>query len=257
MITPTDFTLLDSINYALSLAIDQTKGIYFLSYNHVSNKYSVHSLNDLWKTIDINNIRLDNIFKISLEHSQGIRGENEPYIITDFEELNETTSTRRLEITKDFTFKKFDHIQRKWIDNNVNFKSLFNSLPTPQRWNKFKKDIRNINDQSGVITTGVMNARREVVPQNPFPYHNHMKELFMYSNVIQFKVRGEINRHAGEICWLNLNPNDSLYYKHTGAWLILRTTHRIEQEEYITTVQAARLDRLPDQRGPQGFVKNV
>jgi hypothetical protein len=240
-ITPTSYTLLDSIRYLLSIAVDSDNGFYFFNHDHIKNEYNITSLKQLYSKLrngENDELNVNNIFILPSVHfiATGVIGRQG---IQEFTELNMNGADVTTELLKPFSFQTYDYITRSFKEVNINFNKLAGTLPTPQS-NSYRN---NINPPLKEITDiNNFNYQRERDPINSFSYYFSVAKLFMWNRVAEFKVFGNIERKAGDLIFISIPEADEHYEQLNGYWYILRCSHEFDKKTYYNYIQACRVD---------------
>lgn len=252
-ITPSSFNLLDSIRYLLSIAIDPDNGFYFFIYNHIDEEYELISLKQLYASLNIDQLDPRNIMVIPSQNYYPT-GVISRQVIHEMTELNVNGADTSTELLKPFALAQYDYVSRKSTFKNINFKKLKGTLPDPQG----KSFKNNINEPAkGIIDIGKLNYQREKEPTNDFSYYFSMAKTFMWNNVIEFKIYGNIERMAGEIIYLTVPEVDKYHEKLGGFWYVLRVQHLFNKKTYYNVVQACRVDRKIVETNKETFIQNT
>lgn len=235
-ITPTSYNLLDSIRYLLSIGIDPNNGFYFFIRNHIEANYELISLKQLYNNITIDEIPSRNIMILPSKffYPTGNIGRQ---AVHELKEINVNGADTNTEMLKPYAFTTYDYVKREFNSINVNFNKLVGTLPDPQS-TSFNN---NLNPPPTEISN--LNYFREKTPINTFDYYFSMTKLFMWTNVIEFKIYGDIERKAGEIMFINVPEGDEYNEKIGGYWYILRVKHMFDKKTYYNYIQACRIDR--------------
>ncbi len=252
-ITPTSFNLLDSIRYLLSIAIDPDNGFYFFIYNHIEDEYELVSLKQLYASLDLDELPARNVMIIPSQHYYPT-GVISRQVIHELKELNVNGADTSTELFKPFSFTKYNYINREFTTNDINFNKLKGTLPNAQN----KSFRNNINEPAkGIVEIGRLNYQREKDPVNNFTYYFSMARAFMWNNVIEFKIYGDIERKAGEVLFLTIPESDTYHEKLGGYWYILRVQHLFNKQTYYNYIQACRVDRKVVETNKELFIQNT
>lgn len=252
-ITPTSFNLLDSIRYLLSIAIDPDNGFYFFIYNHIEDEYELVSLKQLYSSLESKELEPRSLMIMPSQHYYPT-GVISRQVIHELKELNVNGADTSTELFKPFSFTKYNYIDRKFTTNDINFNKLKGTLPNAQG-DSFRN---NINEPAkGIIEIGKLNYQREKDPINNFTYYFSMARAFMWNNVIEFKIYGNVERKAGEIIFITVPEADTFHEKLAGYWYVLRVQHLFNKQTYYNYIQACRVDRKVVETNKELFIQST
>ena len=136
----------------------------------------------------------------------------------------------------------------------MNFRNLENSLPTAQG-KGFRNNINTVHKTIG--ENSIYNNNRERPNNNSTIHYYSMLKMFLYSNVIEFKIHGDIERKAGEIIQINIPEGDEHHEKYVGYWYVLRVYHKFDKNNYYNFIQACRIDKKVVNTNKALFTQNT
>jgi hypothetical protein len=235
-ITPTNYTLYDSILYNLKRAINDKFGFYFIKFDPIQKKYSIESLKDILDSKAV--ITTDNTLNLPTKELVL----EQQRTINNIKKTNYLDKEKNQDITKELSLKKYTYDIRKFTDEKYDFNTLLEVFPKPQN-NTYKINLNPIGKN---LETDIKNYKKEYLYRQ-FDLYTHLSNAFLYSNAIEFQTYGVLNRFAGQIINIIVDNNSQLNSSFDGNWFIQRIYHTFLNGEYINTIHACRLDERIDQ----------
>jgi hypothetical protein len=233
-ITPNNFTLLQSIYKCLAKSIDKDVGLSFVCYDHINNQFDIKNIkyiyNNLEKFSDYGNIFGVPTGEDMSSISEGTGVANNVVI------KNELGFQDYYNNFKDMEIKKYSYDKRSWNTEPYMLESgLTKVFPTLDEDAKIQ-----FKNSSGYITKGRNTINYECEHSNLF--FDKMKNLLLYSNVMQFSTFGILRRKAGDVVLMNISLDNKLYKKLSGLWFINRIEHNFTHNEgYHNIIHVSRL----------------
>jgi len=239
-ITPSTWSLDVSIKYLLSTAIDDKNGLYFLLYDHLTDKYQPTSLNAQYRQLKQDGLDLiepaNNIFVNTKE--EVLNSFMYRSVMTGLAESNENGADHTLEYSKAVVFNDYNYVDRKWSQDIFTFNRVQNTLPQPQG-TEFRRMVKG---EPKTLSNAVRNFQIERVPVD-FSFSERIRKQFAYSNPISFDVVGDLVRRPGQFLNILVGKHSPLEHVYSGFWYNLRVYHTFSQSDYYNTVFAARIDQ--------------
>jgi hypothetical protein len=243
-ITPTNYTLADSIKYILSISADEDTFVYNFIYDYIRKEYRLFSpKKDLQLILNDTNLAgklvpNENILVLNSRFGSPV-GKISKGAIYELSEDNTNGATHNIEKTKDLLFYHYDQTTRQWKTNLADNKKIINSLPDVSS----KDNQRFVNTFKDVVDQSLLKFKREIVPREPFIYDSSIRDIFNDSKILKFKTDAWINRKAGDFIYILIEEQDEMYNKFTGLWFIIKVIKTISGDSFQDVVYACRIER--------------
>jgi hypothetical protein len=233
-ITPTSYSLKDSINDILSWTVDETNSFYFLSYDHNTGKYRIDSINKLIsaKSTETNNMR------IVKTHDDGKVPPQGTMIIKELKNTN--TIKDRLDGVNETIVYSFDEEKREMKETKLDREIIDGYFPKP--WTKAHK-VRFRNPPRP-------NQANKPIERlvDDFQYYNSYRDVFLNSETITVKTHGIIRRRPGELMFFEIPAENPSFIRLRGPWFIKRVIHVWTEDKYVNHIQVCRSEMIDELR---------
>jgi hypothetical protein len=234
-ISPSDFTLIDNLNHVLEETISKQSGIYFISYNFSKDRYKIISLNQTYlKEIDLNLINPDNILNLPTRDQTFEVHKT----INSIKKMNMNGSHAMLELSKGIANNNYDYVNREWKRELYEFDKIMDILPPTQNPKLFRKKIKS---EPKYIPSDIRNFQTDLAPKDS-SFYKKARDLFLYSNTLEFKCYGVLNREVSDFIRIDLPKKSELYLEYFGLWYTSRIFHVFERSTYHNVLQCCRFD---------------
>lgn len=231
-ITPTYYTLLDSITYVLKRAIDINYGFYFITYDPIKKIYSLIDSNQIYTksaTLPDNQLNLPTKQLIMMQQRT----------INKIKKQNYLNKEKNMEIVKNVTLKDYDYSKRAFKNDLYTFNGKIKEIMPNINDKRFELNLNRIDNN---IDSGINNYNKEQLYRR-FDFYTHLSDLFLYSNVIEFYTYGVIQRYAGQTLDILVSEDSPFSKDYDGSWFMQRIYHTFVNGSYSNMIQANRLDQ--------------
>ena len=236
--TPSNYTLLKSINFILGRYYNTNDGFLFVKRMFGNEKTSEHpfAIKNLVfdKLYDKNSLTFNNFL---IPTSQTPTDEN--FSCRDFKEEQYHDREESIEFNRPYKLYEFDYLkcemkEPKKINPNDYLKAYFKeNKPSKVGFNK------------AFISDSLKKVDRSFYKENNL-IRQYLKQIMFYNNVVSFSVIGMLPRMAGDVCSLfaktTFDLKDVFAQKYNGQYLVLRNTHTFDKEKYTNYIQASRFE---------------
>jgi hypothetical protein len=236
-ITATNSTAYRTIKTLLNKSVHSDIGFFFLKHDMLKNMYSIISPKQVFK-IQQDTINIDNIINLPTEDMVGFV-ERTANNLTQKNLLDNNANLNKL---KGVNLHYFDYDKRVWKSDSYTPNKIFSDfMPLPQG-NVLESKFKPLDVQ---IKQDVREDQIEHLKLE-FDFRDHLSEMFLFTDVIQFESYGVISRSAGDPLILFCPETHPLHKKFSGTWMITRVFHRIVKKEYTNVIQACRVHQYKD-----------
>lgn len=236
--TPSNYTLLRSVNFILGRYYNTNDGLLFIKRMFGNEKTSEHPFavkNLVYdKLYDKNSETFNNFL---LPTSQTPTDEN--FSCRDFKDDNYHDREESVEFDRPYKLYEFDYMkcemkEPKKINPNDYLKAYYSeNKPSKVGYNK------------KFIPDSIKKMDKSFYKENNL-IRQYLKNIMFYNNVVSFNVVGMLPRMAGDICNIfaktTFDLKDVFAQKYSGKYLVLRNTHTFDKEKYMNFVQASRFE---------------
>lgn len=229
-ITPTYYTLLESIIYNLKRAIDPNFGFHLISYDPIAKNYNILNSKQLYKQ----KILDDN--KLNLPTKELVLAQQRT--INTINKQNYLNKEKNMEIVKNVILKDYDYSKRTFKNDIFLFDSKITEMLPQINDNKFAMNLNRIDKN---IDSGISNYVKEQLYRK-FDFYTHLTDSFLYSNVIEFNTYGVLSRYAGQVLSIIVDDQSVFKNDYEGIWFLQRIYHVFTNGAYNNIIQANRLD---------------
>jgi hypothetical protein len=227
-ITPVNTTVLESVNSLLNKAASSSDGLYQLIYSLTKSTGRVHSISKIFKDA---NVEEYNIMFINNDASACPPEST----IFDFTAGNFYGGTNTYDTAGIKKVHRFDYNKREWNIEERNYNQLVSYLPTHSN---DQTEVKLFKDIPAKLKDTSLFEHEYITSYNSLSSAK-MYNIFRYTDVIQFSVKGLMERDVGQLISV-INSLDGSYQRYQGVWLITRIFHEFIDGTYVNNIIAVR-----------------
>jgi hypothetical protein len=233
-IAPVNAGLGDCVDEILSYSSTPGTGIYYVMHHMIKNKAQIVCIRDVF-----NEGRIGQINYVLIPTKDDFADFERS--LMDLDSKNYIPGNETYELIKPITFNNFDYLTRTWSKDKYDFQNYkdINYELNGEGSNLFQKIYKKIPK----ILTNRVKFSSNFEPLRYKELRARMNKLTFFSDVIQFKCTGHIQREIGELIALS-SGNTQLGCRYGGLWLIVRIYHKFEGSNYYNEIIAVRSDEL-------------
>lgn len=235
-IAPMNATLGDCVDEILSYTCNAKTGIYYIWHNLKNDNAEILSVNDTFT-----NLKIGKYNYLNIPTKDDFEDLNRS--VMDLESMNVLKGAENYKVTMPLIFNNFSLKDRKWSKDTYSFRRLKEvNYKLPNADGLFDKIFKHI--PKVVYKSDTIHLSYEPLTRGKL--RDKIHDLTMYSDVIQFKCTGHLDREIGELMLLT-SGNPAMSRRFGGLWLIVRIYHKFEGEQYYNEIIAVRNDELVSQ----------
>lgn len=228
---PTNTAIRRIIHHLLRLSMTSENGIFMLNFLLLKNKGRLLSLNKLYTKENIENIPIQNKFKIPSMFSIS----NEFAAIQKPDYNSFISADEQYYIGADLINNNFDYVKRSWSQDKYDYNRLNKILPAVSDIS-YEHSIRKYDNKFGHYTTETDNLCRSEL-------YIKTNSLLNFLEDIQFSIPGLLDREPGQLCILH-SDDVLLQKRYGGVWIIYRTYSTFDGETYNSNMTFSRFNRI-------------
>jgi len=227
-ITPPNNTVWEVISDLLSYASYGLYGYYTLFYNMYNKNTVLVNLSKYLSTIDIKNILPNNSYTILGNAENKAAGDltnmsyltAEDIISTNYNMQDINSKEHNFSLAADQYFYNFDYTRREWTTDYFNYNNIVNNYIMQNGTNSNNKYRPFLKDNKSYYLKFSNEYNNLEYPN----LYDNLERINKFSDVLQFKVRGFLNRDVGQVCSVLCNSK-SIEPRFSGVYVIGRIEH--------------------------------
>jgi len=227
--TPVNYSLMQSFNDVIKL-VDKDNGIIFLKYNPLDNMYEIISVKEVFKN---HVIKTNNKLIFPTKKTTG----DNRRMLLDTKLTNDIGFQRMVNAAAPQTLKTFSYEDRKWTDVKWTRKKVDDMFYKPIE----KSFVMKYKTVPNFVPAESRKIEYETLGLN-FINSDQYRELLVSSETVQGETDGVLERTAGDLCFLFVDPKNRLVERFLGVWFITRIYHNFSKNTYKNVLQIGRSD---------------